>query len=827
LRRVGDQRRQNRICRFDTVYEGISGANVHHLPAKAPVTEHQASDRRTIGPVLPDLAAVMLSPGLIKIHEAYQQAVQENRSIWRPDSPAAQDVLAVPAADTEAMAKAYEYSTLLLTSAVDHLRAIADLVGHKHGFFPSISLARAVVEAAARAWYLLEPDIDCAERFRRYLNDQLFSLHEELWLLKAMEDEDAADRKAEIDGLLSTALRRGYPVLRGRNRATLGHRPTTSALIQELLSDSTGTKTGLLLYGVMSSVVHGAAHGFTKEVLESDEPAPIFWGSDIALLSAPLAFVQAALRALDQFGWARSHFETVVGCAFIVWDALAEGEQRRSTRDKSGVNTSPNDDATTVKTSASAPLPNSSRARPFGSRLVRPTPSWIPRRWRPRQGSKAAADSLMRCLARSVAAETWEAAALDLLDGFLDRYVKEYDYYDQVARRAEQILDSNLHTAGVRSIVTSRAKSPSRLEEKCRQRHKRRLYETIDEIYADIVDLAGVRVAVYFPAEREQVGGLISRLFHEYQPRRVFPDPSRTRGVERFSGYSADHYRVRLKASDLSESDQRYAFANIEIQVASVLMHAWSEVEHDLVYKPSEGELSEAEYSLLDQLNGLVLAGEISLEQLQKAAEVRVASGSRSFANHYELAAHLLSQVSVVNEGPVTDSGMGRVDLLFELLTRLGLNTPDDLRPYLEVLHGDLERRPLAEQIIDALIADNESRYETYRSVRAAVDSKIPTTPGEARQAEIGFLTQWVRLERLLGKLVSTDSRLTLVPSERTLDKLELLTPEMRFELVQLRRIRNELVHGIEKPSPSRLYEATKRCRQLIAQISRRRDEVS
>ena len=235
---------------------------------------------------------------------------------------------------------------------------------------------------------------------------------------------------------------------------------------------------------------------------------------------------------------------------------------------------------------------------------------------------------------------------MDLLESFLERYVKEYDYYEQVARRAEQILDSNLHAAGVRSIVTSRAKSPARLAEKCRQRDKKRPYEAIEDLYADIVDLAGVRVAVWFPAEREQVGGLIGRLFHEYQPKRVFPDPSQSSGKERFSGYAADHYRVRLKTIVLNESDLRYATANIEIQVASVLMHAWSEVEHDLVYKPAEGELSEAEYSLLDQLNGLVLAGEISLEQLQKAGEIRVASGSRPFANHYELAAHLLNEAS-------------------------------------------------------------------------------------------------------------------------------------------------------------------------------------
>jgi ppGpp synthetase/RelA/SpoT-type nucleotidyltranferase len=103
---------------------------------------------------------------------------------------------------------------------------------------------------------------------------------------------------------------------------------------------------------------------------------------------------------------------------------------------------------------------------------------------------------------------------MDLVDQFMARYTKEYDFYNQTARLAHQKLESNLQAAGIRSIVTSRAKSIARLEDKCRQRGaKRDGYKSIDEIYDDIVDLAGVRVALYFPAEIDQVDGTITRLF--------------------------------------------------------------------------------------------------------------------------------------------------------------------------------------------------------------------------------------------------------------------------------------------------------------------------
>jgi hypothetical protein len=113
---------------------------------------------------------------------------------------------------------------------------------------------------------------------------------------------------------------------------------------------------------------------------------------------------------------------------------------------------------------------------------------------------------------------------------------------------------------------------------------------------------------------------------------------------------------------------------------------------------------------ILDELNGLVMAGEIALERLQRAGEARVTAGGRNFGNHYDLAAHLLNAAGATLRGPEANTAIGRVDLLFELLSRLGLATPNQLKPYLEALHHDTERRPFAEQIIDQLLAEDDAR---------------------------------------------------------------------------------------------------------------------
>src|SRR5438034_280212 len=104
---------------------------------------------------------------------------------------------------------------------------------------------------------------------------------------------------------------------------------------------------------------------------------------------------------------------------------------------------------------------------------------------------------------------------MGLIEEFLGRYRKEFDFYDQAARLVAQTLDAGLQAAGIRSIVTSRAKSVLRLESKIRKRaaDPKKHFATVDDIFDDIVDLAGARVALYFPGEREQVDTLVKNLF--------------------------------------------------------------------------------------------------------------------------------------------------------------------------------------------------------------------------------------------------------------------------------------------------------------------------
>ncbi|PZU02086.1 MAG: RelA/SpoT protein, partial [Chryseobacterium sp.] len=229
---------------------------------------------------------------------------------------------------------------------------------------------------------------------------------------------------------------------------------------------------------------------------------------------------------------------------------------------------------------------------------------------------------------------------MELITEFIRQYNKEYDYYQKLAQIICNKIEDQLFKRGIKAIVSFRAKKPERLQDKLIKRNEEKNYENISEIYEDIVDLAGIRVSLYFPSERDLLDEIINEIF-EVKITKVFPNNTYTpKYTKRFSGYWATHYRVQLKEEALIN---RYQNTLAEIQVASVLMHAWSEVEHDLVYKPYSGELSREELAILDEINGLVLSGEIALERLQSAMAARTEKAS-IIEDKYELTNYIFNK---------------------------------------------------------------------------------------------------------------------------------------------------------------------------------------
>ena len=394
----------------------------------------------------------------------------------------------------------------------------------------------------------------------------------------------------------------------------------------------------------------------------------------------------------------------------------------------------------------------------------------------------------------------------------MSRYNRERDYYQAVCNLCAAQCRSLLASRGIRAMVTNRSKEPSSLEQKLRKRLSQASGKDPDTAYRDIVDLAGVRIAVYFPGNLAEVENLICESF-DVEQRKQFPQES---PIDRPPfGYSAVHYHVRLRHGSPGDSERRYSEALVEIQIASVLMHAWAEVEHDLAYKPSTGELSSDEREILNQLNALVIAGETALRHLQQALERRIKGAETQFRNHYDMSAYLYDELKRRRAPGAMEPRMGRVDVLFEFLRLSKLDSPRYLGEFVDGLDDDSGANTVAQQIVDHILrrGEVEGALDLYRQAQSAAESRLPSFVFSASRSELAadsvrFIPLWSTFERRLRDWAQGqgyDAEPARFRVRSALNRLAAGNEVLRRELEYALRIRNEVVHGVEQPDAAQL----------------------
>jgi putative GTP pyrophosphokinase len=94
-------------------------------------------------------------------------------------------------------------------------------------------------------------------------------------------------------------------------------------------------------------------------------------------------------------------------------------------------------------------------------------------------------------------------------------------------------------------------------------------------------DLCGLRVILFYPGDLPKVEEIIQREFS------VTESTHKTEALQPDQfGYRSDHYLVRLRDAWLSAPNYRgLGDLNAEIQVRTILMHAWASLSHQLSYK--------------------------------------------------------------------------------------------------------------------------------------------------------------------------------------------------------------------------------------------------
>ena len=168
----------------------------------------------------------------------------------------------------------------------------------------------------------------------------------------------------------------------------------------------------------------------------------------------------------------------------------------------------------------------------------------------------------------------------------VEEYLRVRPRYEAFARAVREILAQALRDKDFKvSVIEARAKEPESFGIKAEaQSENNPRAPKYPNPLNDITDLAGVRLITFFPSAVERVGDCIREEFEVVE----YKDLSRSLLQEERFGYHSEHYLVKLgsKRTVLPEYEPHSGLI-AEVQVRTILQHAWAEIEHDIQYKSS------------------------------------------------------------------------------------------------------------------------------------------------------------------------------------------------------------------------------------------------
>ncbi|KAK6958361.1 hypothetical protein Daesc_001160 [Daldinia eschscholtzii] len=362
------------------------------------------------------------------------------------------------------------------------------------------------------------------------------------------------------------------------------------------------------------------------------------------------------------------------------------------------------------------------------------------------------------------------------------------------------------------------------------QRKERRIndwgpFENTESMLDALHDFGGVRVCVYFPDDVEEVVSFLKRSesikiiqinqktqgdadmdeLRKYvemlEHQSLSPSDQDFRDLEEkpvrserlFTGYRATHVIAELLGDAVPEW-HRESHYKVEIQIATVVMHAWSQIEHDIIYKSGDNEPSDEERGILDLFNGIVMSGEAALKQLAacnaRKEKDRSRENSAIATNIYELGAWLATfcdEYSLRPRGATTVPAWNELDKLLDILRSSGEHTSGKLKELLHKVREGLTSNPDAfgdDLPLHLLKAKFDLAIDTTpRFSSEMIQDRKMKTAAEARYlafrvvhsinmaAYLGYMDEFI--ETIESSLPSSSE----LPRPALIDFLELLHP--------------------------------------------------
>jgi len=261
-----------------------------------------------------------------------------------------------------------------------------------------------------------------------------------------------------------------------------------------------------------------------------------------------------------------------------------------------------------------------------------------------------------------------------LIDPAVARYRRERDRYVKLADRVQQICREDICDANaIRAQVTGRVKSVKSLEGKLWRFHaaREKCFSDEDDIFRQISDLAGVRIAAYQHEDCTRIVAALQEKFDLVGD----PDEKDKNQTDPSNYYRATHVQVKLPEHDLEiRLYDNLGDISCEVQVCTMMAHVWNEIEHDIGYKKDRKPSEDEEY-YLKQLGRTVRQGDLEISSLLKALEHRRAQDeTQPFRDVYDFIARSRDLLG----GKMTDISR-ESEQVFDMLRDLRITSAEDL----------------------------------------------------------------------------------------------------------------------------------------------------
>ncbi|MED1201968.1 GTP pyrophosphokinase family protein [Heyndrickxia acidicola] len=162
-----------------------------------------------------------------------------------------------------------------------------------------------------------------------------------------------------------------------------------------------------------------------------------------------------------------------------------------------------------------------------------------------------------------------------------EQILKDYDnkkiIFIELEEKIKGLINSLIKEQGLTIHgIESRVKQKESLSKKIDEKGDK--YNGLEEI----TDTLGLRIITYFEDDVDKIANLIKTEFLLDEKNST---DKRDKKPDTF-GYSSLHYIVKLKEPRASLPEYaRFNDINFELQIRSILQHAWAEIEHDIGYK--------------------------------------------------------------------------------------------------------------------------------------------------------------------------------------------------------------------------------------------------